>query len=84
MRQAVGADYPVWVKLNCADFMKDGSMTFEESKQVMTWLADMGVNAIEVSGGNTSSLPRKGPIRLSAAQRNRCISKPTLPQPQPC
>ena len=63
MRQAVGADYPVWVKLNCADFMKDGSMTFEESKQVMTWLAEIGVNAIEVSGGNTSSLPRKGPIR---------------------
>lgn len=63
MRQAVGADYPIWVKLNCADFMKDGSLTFEESKQVMAWLADQGVNAIEVSGGNTSSLPRKGPIR---------------------
>ena len=40
MRQAVGADYPIWVKLNCADFMKDGSLTFEESKQVMAWLAD--------------------------------------------
>ena len=64
-------DYPVWVKLNCADFMKDGSMTFEESKQVMTWLADMGVNAIEVSGGNTSSLPRKGPIRAI-----RCTKEP--------
>lgn len=63
MRQAVGADYPIWVKLNCADFMKDGSLTFEESNQVMAWLADQGVNAIEVSGGNTSSLPRKGPIR---------------------
>ncbi|WP_293986472.1 NADH:flavin oxidoreductase [uncultured Megasphaera sp.] len=63
MRQAVGADYPIWVKLNCADFMKDGSLTFDESKQVMAWLADAGVQAIEVSGGNTSSLPRKGPIR---------------------
>lgn len=63
IRQAVGEDYPVWVKLNCADFMKEGSFTFEESKQVMQWLAELGVNAIEVSGGNTSSLPRKGPIR---------------------
>ena len=63
MRKAVGPDYPIWVKLNCADFMKDGSLTFEESKQVMTWLAEEGVDAIEVSGGNTSSLPRKGPIR---------------------
>ena len=63
MRQAVGTAYPIWVKLNCADFMKDGSLTFDESKQVMAWLADAGVQAIEVSGGNTSSLPRKGPIR---------------------
>ena len=63
IRKAVGPDYPIWVKLNCADFMKDGSLTFEESKQVMTWLAEEGVDAIEVSGGNTSSLPRKGPIR---------------------
>lgn len=64
MRQAVGADYPIWVKLNCADFMKDGSLTFEESKQVMAWLADQGVNAIEVSGGNTSSLPRLSLIHI--------------------
>lgn len=63
IRKAVGPDYPIWVKLNCADFMKDGSLTFEESKQVMTWLAEASVDAIEVSGGNTSSLPRKGPIR---------------------
>lgn len=63
MRKSVGPDYPIWVKLNCADFMKDGSLTFEESKQVMTWLAEEGVDAIEVSGSNTSSLPRKGPIR---------------------
>lgn len=63
MRKSIGPDYPIWVKLNCADFMKDGSLTFEESKQVMTWLAEEGVDAIEVSGGNTSSLPRKGPIR---------------------
>ncbi|MCH4166394.1 MAG: NADH:flavin oxidoreductase [Megasphaera sp.] len=63
IRNAVGPDYPVWVKLNCADFMKDDGLTFEESKQVMQWLADKSVSAIEVSGGNTVSLPRQGPIR---------------------
>lgn len=63
IRQAVGADYPVWVKFNCADFMKEPGLTFEESKQVMAWLAQAGVNAIEVSGGNTSSIPRQGVIR---------------------
>lgn len=63
MRREVGDTYPIWVKLNCADFMKEGSFTFEESQQVMAWLAQQKINAIEVSGGNMSSLPRKGPIR---------------------
>jgi 2,4-dienoyl-CoA reductase-like NADH-dependent reductase (Old Yellow Enzyme family) len=63
IRAAVGPDFPIWVKLNCADFMKQPCLTFEESKQVMRWLGAHGVNAIEVSGGNTSSLPRQGPIR---------------------
>jgi 2,4-dienoyl-CoA reductase-like NADH-dependent reductase (Old Yellow Enzyme family) len=63
IRTAVGPDYPVWVKLNCADFMKEDGLTFEESQQVMLWLADKKVTAIEISGGNTVSLPRQGPIR---------------------
>lgn len=63
IRNAVGPDYPVWVKLNCADFMEEEGLTFEESKQVMQWLADKSISAIEVSGGNTASIPRQGPIR---------------------
>lgn len=63
IRKTVGPDYPVWVKINCADFMKEGSMTFADSLQVMQWLSEEKVSAIEVSGGNMSSLPRQGPIR---------------------
>lgn len=63
IRRAVGPDYPVWVKLNSADYMKDGGMTFDESLCVMEWLADAKASAIEVSGGNMSSLPRQGPLR---------------------
>lgn len=63
MRAATGESYPIWVKLNCGDFMKEGSLTFDESKQVMAWIAEEKANAIEVSGGNMSSLPRQGPIR---------------------
>ena len=63
IRKQTGADYPIWVKLNCSDFMKEGGLEAEESLQVMKWLAEDGVQAIKVSGGNTSSLPRKGPIR---------------------
>ena len=63
MRRVVGPEYPIWVKLNSADYMKEGSFTFDECKIVSLWLAKAGVNAIEISGGNMSSLPRKGPLR---------------------
>ena len=63
IQTTAGSDSPVRLHLNSADFMKEGGMTAEESLQVMHWLADDGISAIEISGGNTSSLPRKGPIR---------------------
>lgn len=63
IREAVGPTYPVWVKLNCADFMAEPCLTLEESKQVAKWLEEVGVNVIEVSGGNISSIPRQGVIR---------------------
>lgn len=63
IKRASGPSYPVWVKLNSGDFMKEGGMTEDESKTVMTWLSEDGVAAIEVSGGSSASLPRKGPIR---------------------
>ena len=63
IREQTGPDYPVWVKINSSDYMKEGGMTFAESLQVMEWIADEKINAIEVSGGNMSSLPRQGPIR---------------------
>lgn len=63
IRNVVGKEFPLWVKINCADFMEEGGLTEEEGYEIMLRLADVGVNAIEVSGGNMSSLPRKGPIR---------------------
>ncbi len=63
IRRQTSPAYPVWIKINCADFMKEGSLTYEESRQVMEWLADEKASAIEVSGGNMSSLPRQGPLR---------------------
>ena len=72
IRKHVGPEYPVWVKINSEDFMKEGGMTFDESLQVMEWLADAKVSAIEVSGGNMSSLPRKGPIRAIRRTKEPC------------
>jgi 2,4-dienoyl-CoA reductase-like NADH-dependent reductase (Old Yellow Enzyme family) len=50
IRETVGADYPVLIKLNCKEFVDDG-LQREEFVQVGKMLADAGIDAIEVSGG---------------------------------
>ncbi|MEH6591659.1 MAG: NADH:flavin oxidoreductase/NADH oxidase family protein [Halioglobus sp.] len=50
VRAAVGPDFPVAVKLNSADFQKDG-FAFEDSLQVAQWLEQASVDLIEISGG---------------------------------
>lgn len=54
IRNAVGKDFPVLIKLNSADYVKEGGFTQEESLYVAKKLADLGIDAIEVSGGNSS------------------------------
>ena len=49
-REAVGADFPIAVKLNSADFQK-GGFAFEDSIQVVQWLEERSVDLIEISGG---------------------------------
>jgi 2,4-dienoyl-CoA reductase-like NADH-dependent reductase (Old Yellow Enzyme family) len=50
VREAVGSDFPVSVKLNSADFQK-GGFAFEDALTVADWLGAVGVDLIEVSGG---------------------------------
>lgn len=50
VREAVGSAFPIAVKLNSADFQK-GGFSKEESVQVARWLADLGVDLLEISGG---------------------------------
>jgi 2,4-dienoyl-CoA reductase-like NADH-dependent reductase (Old Yellow Enzyme family) len=50
-RNAVGADFPVSVKINSADFQR-GGFSFEDSQVVVRWLDEAGVDLIEISGGN--------------------------------
>ena len=49
-RKAVGADFPVSVKLNSADFQK-GGFAFEDSLKVARWLTQEKVDLLEISGG---------------------------------
>ena len=50
VREAVGPEFPVAVKLNSADFQK-GGFAFEDSLQVAQWLEQASVDLIEISGG---------------------------------
>ena len=49
-RTAVGPKFAISVKLNSADFQK-GGFAFEDSQTVAGWLAEDGVDLIEISGG---------------------------------
>lgn len=50
VRKVVGKDYPVLIKMNCADFAENG-LSLEDSLIAGEILADAGLDAIELSGG---------------------------------
>ena len=62
IRQVVGEDYPVLIKINCQDFIENG-LSAEESLQAAKMLAAEGIDAVELSGGILSS-PKLSPSRL--------------------
>jgi len=71
IRAAVGADYPVAIKLNSADFQK-GGFSEEESMQVVEALEREGIDLVEISGGTYESPAMVGaqePVKASTQQR---------------
>ena len=50
IRQVVGEDFPMLVKMNCEDF-SDGGLTVAESIQAAEQMVAAGLDAIELSGG---------------------------------
>jgi 2,4-dienoyl-CoA reductase-like NADH-dependent reductase (Old Yellow Enzyme family) len=54
VREAVGPEFPISVKLNSADFQK-GGLSFEESQKVALMLEQVGVDLLEISGGSYES-----------------------------
>jgi 2,4-dienoyl-CoA reductase-like NADH-dependent reductase (Old Yellow Enzyme family) len=54
VREFAGDDYPILIKMNCADFIENG-LEGEESLQAAKIFADAGFDAIEVSGGTITS-----------------------------
>ena len=50
VRDQVGADYPVLIKLGMMDGVESG-LSLEEGAGIVGALADMGIDAVEISGG---------------------------------
>ena len=74
MRKATGAEFPIGIKLNSADFQR-GGFTEEESLDTIRALAHAGIDLIEISGGTYESPAMTGvksgrePARESTRQR---------------
>ena len=51
VREEVGPEFPVAVKINSSDFQK-GGFSHEEAIQVARWLDEVGLDLLEISGGN--------------------------------
>lgn len=64
IREEVGEDYPVYVKLNSEDYVEGGA-TQEEMLWVSQELAKKGIDLIEVSGGSVVSRRNEGVIRVA-------------------
>ena len=70
-RKAVGADFPVGIKLNSDDFRKNG-FSNEDCIQVVRWLNAESVDLLEISGGNYEQpalLGHQGDTATAAPQR---------------
>jgi 2,4-dienoyl-CoA reductase-like NADH-dependent reductase (Old Yellow Enzyme family) len=67
VREAVGSEYPILIKLNSEDFL-EGGMTREEAVRVAGLLEKASADAIELSGGTVASsekliAPRLGRLK---------------------
>jgi len=59
IREAVGKGYPVLAKIPAGDFV-EGGLSVTEARQVAKKLSELGIDAIELSGGLAGSRYRKG------------------------
>jgi 2,4-dienoyl-CoA reductase-like NADH-dependent reductase (Old Yellow Enzyme family) len=65
VRNKVGEEYPVFVKINSEDFV-EGGLTVEEMLQVCAMLEKAGVDAIEMSGGTIYASGAYSSCRIGA------------------
>jgi 2,4-dienoyl-CoA reductase-like NADH-dependent reductase (Old Yellow Enzyme family) len=62
IRDNVGDDYPVLIKLAMEDYVRDG-LTLKDSVEIVRHLADWGIDGLETSGGIGRTSVRKDILR---------------------
>ncbi|WP_205620297.1 NADH:flavin oxidoreductase/NADH oxidase family protein [Alteribacter aurantiacus] len=69
IRKQIGDDFPIGIKLNSADFQR-GGFTEEESMKVLKIMDRVGIDLIEISGGNYEN-PKMlgGDVKKSTKER---------------
>ena len=74
VRSITGTNYPILVKINGEDYVKRG-VTIDETKIVCSKLDELGINAIEVSGGigEVGLMTIRGDIPRDLLMRNRSL-----------
>ena len=67
IREEVGPDYPLLIKLGMVDGVK-GGLRPEDGAKIAGWLEDMGVDGVEISGGisGAESMSSRSPIKVPA------------------
>jgi 2,4-dienoyl-CoA reductase-like NADH-dependent reductase (Old Yellow Enzyme family) len=68
IREAVGRDYPVLIKLNSEDFT-DGGFSVEDMLELTGLLEEAGIDAIELSGGSKTNEAKYSSSRLGAVPK---------------
>jgi 2,4-dienoyl-CoA reductase-like NADH-dependent reductase (Old Yellow Enzyme family) len=51
VKREVGEDFPILVKMNTKDYTPKPGIDYELARQYAGWLADLGIAALEISGG---------------------------------
>jgi 2,4-dienoyl-CoA reductase-like NADH-dependent reductase (Old Yellow Enzyme family) len=89
VRESVGSDYPVFIKLNAADNL-EGGLEIDDAVYAAKKLAEIGIDAIEVSAGTPASgeinparekinKPEKEAYNLALARRiKEAVSCPVM------
>jgi len=72
IRSAVGPDFPVLIKINSNDFAK-GGVTLDECVATCKKLDELGIDAIEISGGiyEAGLVNVRGDVPMDVVRRNR-------------